>query len=73
MNELQWQRSFGKRGVCMHILIVEDEKKLAVLLRRALLEVRHTVDVAHDGLAGLDLALSDTYDVIILDLMLPEI
>ncbi len=57
----------------MHILIVEDEKKLAVLLRRALLEVRHTVDVAHDGLAGLDLALSDTYDVIILDLMLPEI
>ncbi|HVU67112.1 MAG TPA: response regulator transcription factor [Ktedonobacteraceae bacterium] len=57
----------------MHILIVEDEKKLATLLRRALLEVRHTVDVARDGLAGLDLALSDTYDVIILDLMLPEI
>ncbi len=55
----------------MHILIVEDEKKLAALLRRALLEGRHTVDLVHDGLAGLDLALSDTYDVIILDLMLP--
>lgn len=55
----------------MHILVVEDEKKLAALLRRALVEVRHTTDLAHDGPSGLDLALSGTYDVIILDLMLP--
>ena len=55
----------------MHILVAEDEKKLAALLRRALVEVRHTIDLAHDGPAGLDLALSDTYDLIILDLMLP--
>src|SRR5438093_12921112 len=55
----------------MHILVVEDEQRLAFLLRRVLLEERHTVDLAHDGHAGLDLALSDTYDVVILDVMLP--
>ncbi len=57
----------------MHILVVEDEQRLAYLLRRVLLEERHTVDLAQDGHTGLDLALSDTYDVVILDLMLPGI
>jgi len=55
----------------VHILVVEDEQRLALLLRRVLLEERHTVDLAHDGEKGLDLALSDTYDVVILDVMLP--
>jgi len=55
----------------MHVLVVEDEKKLATLLRRVLMEERHTVDVANDGIAGFDLAGSDTYDLVILDLMLP--
>jgi DNA-binding response OmpR family regulator len=57
----------------MHILVVEDEQRLGYLLRRVLLEERHTVDLAHEGHAGLDLALSDTYDVVILDVMLPGI
>src|SRR5258708_31839616 len=57
----------------MHILVVEDEQRLAFLLRRVLLEERYTVDLAHDGHTGLDLALSDTYDAGILDLMLPGI
>jgi len=57
----------------MHILVVEDEQRLAYLLRRVLLEERHSVDLAHDGNTGLDLALSDTYDVVILDIMLPGI
>ena len=57
----------------MHILVVEDEQRLAYLLRRVLLEERHSVDVAHDGHTGLDLALSDTYDVVVLDIMLPGI
>ncbi len=57
----------------MHILVVEDEKRLAFLLRRVLLEERHTVDLAHEGHSGLDLALSGTYDVVILDVMLPGI
>lgn len=55
----------------MHILVVEDERKMAALLRRVLIEERHTVDLAYDGPTGLDLALSDTYDIMILDLMLP--
>ncbi len=55
----------------MHILVVEDEQRLAFLLRRVLLEERHTVDLAHEGHSGLDLALSGTYDVVILDVMLP--
>jgi DNA-binding response OmpR family regulator len=57
----------------MHILVVEDEQRLAYLLRRVLLEERHTVDLAYDGPSGLDLALSDSYDVVTLDLMLPGI
>jgi len=57
----------------MRLLVVEDEKRLAYLLRRVLLEERHTVDLANDGHSGLDLALSDTYDAVILDLMLPGI
>jgi DNA-binding response OmpR family regulator len=57
----------------MHILVVEDEKRLAVLLRRMLSEERHAVDLAFDGRTGLDLALSDTYDVVVLDLMLPDV
>src|SRR5438477_2178862 len=60
-----------ERKRAMHILVVEDEQRLAFLLRRVLLEERHTVDLAHDGNAGLDLALSDTYDAVILDVMLP--
>jgi DNA-binding response OmpR family regulator len=55
----------------VHILIVEDEQRLAFLLRRVLLEERYTVDLAFDGEKGLELALSDTYDVVILDVMLP--
>jgi len=57
----------------MHILVVEDEQRLAYLLRRVLLEERHTIDLAYDGPGGLDLALSDSYDVVTLDLMLPGI
>lgn len=55
----------------MHILVVEDERKLATLLRRVLQEERHTVDVANDGDTGFELAGSDTYDLVVLDLMLP--
>ena len=55
----------------MHILVVEDQQRLATLLRRVLTEERHTVDVANDGVTGLDLAGSDTYDLVVLDVMLP--
>jgi DNA-binding response OmpR family regulator len=57
----------------MHILVVEDEERLAGLLRRILTGERHTVDLAYDGISGRDLALSGDYDAVILDVMLPDI
>ena len=55
----------------MHVLVVEDQQRLALLLRRVLTEERHTVDVATEGNEGFDLAASDTYDLVVLDVMLP--
>ena len=56
----------------MRILIVEDEVRLAETLRD-LLELEHyTADISHDGESGLDNALSDIYDLVILDVMLPK-
>ncbi len=57
----------------MHILIIEDERRLATVLQRVLSEEHHTVDVAFDGTTGLERAASAGYDLIILDLMLPGI
>jgi DNA-binding response OmpR family regulator len=57
----------------MHILVVEDEARLALLLRRILTGERYTVDLANTGNLGLDLALSGTYDLVMLDVMLPDI
>jgi len=56
----------------MRVLVVEDERRLARLLRRVLEEERYTVDVAHDGVEGEELARTGRYDVIVLDVMLPE-
>jgi two-component system copper resistance phosphate regulon response regulator CusR len=56
----------------MKVLIVEDEKKTASYLRKGLSENGFVVDVADRGEEGLRLARSGEYDVIILDVMLPE-
>jgi DNA-binding response OmpR family regulator len=56
----------------MRILVVEDELRLARLLRRVLEAERYAVDVAVDGIQGEDLAGTGGYDLIILDVMLPE-
>jgi two-component system copper resistance phosphate regulon response regulator CusR len=56
----------------MRILVVEDEIKAAAYLQRGLTENGYVVDVAHDGEDGLHLALNGEYDLIILDVMLPE-
>lgn len=55
----------------MRILVVEDEKKVASFIKKGLEEEYYSVDVAFDGKEGLNLALSEEYDLIILDLMLP--
>ncbi len=56
----------------MTILIVEDEKKLSDILKRALKMERYSVDVAYDGEEGLRKAMKNNYSLIILDLMLPK-
>jgi len=55
----------------MQVLVVEDEKRLAALLRQGLAEEGHSVVLAHDGREGLDTALAGRFDAIILDVMLP--
>lgn len=55
----------------MRILIVDDEVSLAEGLRRGLVAEGFTVDVAGDGIDGLWLARENTYDAIVLDLMMP--
>lgn len=57
----------------MRILIVEDEPKVASFIRRALEEESYAVDVCPDGQEGHDLACEVNYDLIILDLMLPNL
>lgn len=56
----------------MTILIIEDEKKLSVILKRALKGERYSVDVAYTGKEGLEKALKRNYSLILLDVMLPE-
>jgi DNA-binding response OmpR family regulator len=56
----------------MRILVVEDEKKLAGFIKRALREDGHAVDLSHDGEEGAQLALGGDYDAMILDLQLPR-
>jgi DNA-binding response OmpR family regulator len=55
----------------MKVLIVEDEHKIANLIKQGLEQERFVVDVAYDGTTGFDFASSEPYDVIILDRLLP--
>jgi heavy metal response regulator len=56
----------------MRILVVEDERKVARFIQQGLEEEHYTVDVAHDGEVGLQMAQSENYDLLILDVMLPK-
>ena len=56
----------------MAILIIEDEKKLINIIKRALQRERYSVDVAYDGEEGLDKAMKNDYSLILLDIMLPK-
>jgi len=57
----------------MYILVVEDERRLAQVVRKVLEEEGHTVDVATDGEEGLAMAMDSSHDVIVLDVLLPGI
>lgn len=56
----------------MRILIIEDEVHLSEALCQILIKNKYAVDAVNDGMSGLDYALSDVYDLIILDIMLPK-
>jgi DNA-binding response OmpR family regulator len=56
----------------MDVLLVEDDPRIARLVERALTDVGHRVEVAHDGLAGLTSAERGSHDLLVLDVMLPE-
>jgi diguanylate cyclase (GGDEF)-like protein len=57
----------------MRILLVEDDEALIELFKASLTEQRYVVDTATDGLTGWDLAQSMSYDLIVLDVMLPKL
>lgn len=57
----------------MKLLVVEDEAKTADYLRQGLMEAGFVVDLARSGLDGHHLAMTETYDLIILDVMLPDV
>ncbi len=57
----------------MRVLVVEDEAKIARFLAKGLQEEGYDVDIASDGEEALDFATATTYDLILLDLMLPKL
>jgi len=56
----------------MRVLVVEDQKKMSSFLKKGLTEAGYIVDVAESGTAAETLAADNVYDLIILDVMLPE-
>ena len=56
----------------MKLLVVEDEHRIAAAIKKGLEQEHYTVDVAFDGIEGFDLASDNSYDAIILDLMIPR-
>ena len=57
----------------MRVLIVEDERKTATYLHKGLSESGFVVDAANRGEDGLHLALTQDYDLIVLDVMMPDV
>ena len=56
----------------MRVLVVEDNPDMASAIRQGLKENGYSVDVAHKGMEGEELAASEPYDLILLDVMLPD-
>lgn len=57
----------------MRILVIEDETKVGCFIKRALEEESYAVDLCPDGAQGLEMARSGSYDLIVIDLMLPSL
>ncbi len=57
--------------MCMNILIIEDERRLADVLVKIMQEQKYAAEAVYNGLDGLEYARSGQYDVVLLDVMLP--
>ena len=57
----------------MRILVVEDETRMAELLRKGLQEELHFVSVVHDGLSAIEFARTSQFDALVLDVMIPGV
>jgi DNA-binding response OmpR family regulator len=68
-----WKDEVQVGSVMSKILLVEGDRRIAELIRLYLVSERYTVQVAHDGAEGLDLAQTGAQDLILLDLTLPSI
>jgi DNA-binding response OmpR family regulator len=62
----------GVKGADMRLLVVEDETKLAAIIKRGFEEEGYSVDVVYDGLSGLLITETTPYDLVVLDLTLPR-
>ena len=56
----------------MRILVVEDEKKVSAIIKKGFEEEGYTVDVAYDGVQGVNKAESTAFDLILMDIMMPK-
>ena len=65
--------TYLERGLIMRLLLVEDEKHLSEALQQILIKNKYIVDAIYNGDEGLEYALTDVYDIIILDIMLPKL
>src|SRR5207237_6027678 len=63
----------GKVVLSMHVLLVEDERTISAYIKRGLEEHGYAVDVAYTGREALDWLQSGPFDLIVLDIMLPEL
>jgi two-component system copper resistance phosphate regulon response regulator CusR len=68
-----WVSYLKRQEGAMRILIVEDEAKMVSYLRKGLTEASFTVDTASNGQDGLFAALHEDFDVVVLDVMLPQL
>lgn len=57
----------------MRVLVVEDEHRIAQAIKKGLEQEMYAVDVVYDGQEGLDMALTEDYDMLVLDRMLPGV
>jgi two-component system copper resistance phosphate regulon response regulator CusR len=71
-NRQKWGR-LDRPGNAMKILVIEDDLKTGNYLKTGLRESGYAVDLARTGTDGLHMALTNTYDLVVLDVMLPGI